>query len=100
MKIRAVAFSPKARNDLMQLYDWIADAAGAHVAIAYIERLEAYCLGLAVTSERGMRRDDPRTGLRILGFEKRLTIAFLVNAHDVLILRLFYGGQSWEALPL
>jgi toxin ParE1/3/4 len=34
--------------------------------------------------------------LRVVGFEKRITIAFMVSDHSVTILRLFYGGQNWE----
>lgn len=66
-------------------------------AIAYIERLEATCLGFSAASERGHRRDDIREGLRITGFEKRVTIAFTVDETRVTILRLFYGGRDWEA---
>ncbi|MEM5501433.1 hypothetical protein WNY59_07505 [Ahrensia kielensis] len=41
-------------------------------------------------------RDDIRSGLRIVGFEKRLTIAFIVSNTNVTILRIFYGGKNWE----
>jgi hypothetical protein len=51
------------------------------------------CLGFDTVSERGYRRDD---GLRIVGFERRVTIAFVVDENQVMILRLFYGGQNWE----
>jgi toxin ParE1/3/4 len=97
LKRRAVIFSPEARSDLLRLYDWIAESAGARVAIGYIDRLESYCLGLDLASVRGHRRDDIRAGLRIIGFEKRVTIAFTVGDDDATILRLFYGGQDWGA---
>lgn len=93
---RAVVFSPDARDDLLALYDWIAQAAGPTRAMSYIERLETYCLGFATASERGHRRDDVRPSLRIVGFERRITVAFTVDAERVTILRLFYGGQNWE----
>jgi plasmid stabilization system protein ParE len=35
-----VAFSPEALDDIRQLYDWLADAAGPVTALRYIERLE------------------------------------------------------------
>lgn len=97
MRKRAVVFSPEARDDLLALYDWIAERGGARVAMSYIDRLEAYCLSFDFASERGSCRDDVREGLRIVGFERRITIAFTVGEHDVTILRLFSGGQSWEA---
>ena len=96
MRERTVVFSPQARDDLIALYDWIADSAGADIALSYIGRLEAYCLGFSTASERGHRRDDIRPGLRIVGFERRITIAFTVSADRVMILRLFYAGRNWE----
>ena len=49
-------------------------------------------------SERGHKRDDIRPGLRIAGFQRRVTIAFTVTETRVTILRLFYGGRNWEPL--
>ena len=70
-----VFFAPEARDDLLNLFDWIANAASPDTALSYIERIEAHCLGLKHVAERGHRRDDIRPGLRILGFERRITIA-------------------------
>lgn len=96
MKCRRVVFTPEARNDVFEIYDWIAEKSGSQIAISYIERIEAYCLGFELASERGHRRDDISPGLRIVGFERRVTIAFAVDDDCVTILRLFYGGQNWE----
>ena len=97
MKARSVEFSPEALEDLLHLYDWIADAADAETALAYIDRLESFCRDMQYASERGHKRDDIRPGLRIVGFERRVTIAFTVSATHVTILRLFYGGRNWES---
>ena len=64
--------------------------------MSYIDRIESYCLGFDLASERSHRCDDISPGLRIVGFERRLTIAFAVDDDCVTILRLFYGGQNWE----
>lgn len=96
MKERRVLFSPEAEADLKAIYDLIADAAAPSLAIGYLERLETYCAGMALASERGHRRDDVRQGLRIVGFERRITIAFIVSAEAVTILRVFYAGRDWE----
>ena len=96
MKPRDVVFSPEAIDDLGKLYDWIASVAGATVALRYIERIEAFCLRLDIASERGVLREDIRPGLRVVGFERRLTVAFSVETETVTIYRLFYGGQNWE----
>lgn len=42
-------------------------------------------------------RDDIAVGFRIIGFERRVTIAFVVRDDRVEIERVFYGGQDWEA---
>ena len=96
MKRRRVVFTPEARNDLFEIYDWIAEKASPQIAITYIDRIEAYCLGFELASERGHRCDDISPGLRIVGFERRVTIAFAADEDRVTILRLFYGGQNWE----
>ena len=67
MKHRRVVFTPEARHDLFELYDWVAARAGSQIALTYIERIEAYCLGFDIVSERGHRRDDICPGLRIVG---------------------------------
>jgi toxin ParE1/3/4 len=95
VKRRTVILSPEARGDLLALYDYIADAASPVIAARYLERVETYVRGFEHTSERGTLRDDVRPGLRIVGFERRITIAFTVSESNVTILRLFNGGQDW-----
>jgi toxin ParE1/3/4 len=92
---RVVVFSPEARVDLIDVYDWIAEAASPEIALAYVERIEAYIDGFDLASERGSKRDDIRPGLRVIGFERRVTIAFTVAEDRVTIVRLFHGGRNW-----
>lgn len=96
MRRRRVIFAPEARNDLIDIYNWIKTPAGATIAFNYTGRIEKFCLGFDVFAERGHRRDDIRIGLRIAGFERRVTVAFTVDDDCVTILRLFYGGRNWE----
>jgi toxin ParE1/3/4 len=51
-----------------------------------------------VFPERDIRRDDLRHGLRILGFQRRAVIAFLVTTHAVTILRILCGGRDLETI--
>lgn len=97
MRQRTVVFAPEAVDDLVILYDWIAGKAGVAVAIGYIDRNEAFCAKLDMTSMRGTARDDIRAGLRVVGFERRIAIAFAVSGDNVQILRIFYGGADWES---
>jgi toxin ParE1/3/4 len=89
-----VVFSPEAQKDLFDLYDYIAAHSSAERAIAYLGRIENFCLSLKTVPERGTRKDEVRPGLRIIGFEQRLTIAFQVQSNRVTILRLLYGGRD------
>ncbi len=80
----------------MALYDWIAERASPDTALGYIDRLESYICGFDYASERGTLFNDIREGLRTVGFERRVTIAFNDTAQDVIVLGLFYGGQNWQ----
>jgi toxin ParE1/3/4 len=93
-----IEFSPEALGDLIDLYDYIAQHDGAERAIGYIDRIEDCCRDLSVFPERGIRRDDLRRGLRVLGFERRAVIAFLVTDDTVTILRILYGGRDLETV--
>ena len=55
---RKVVFSPEAADDLINLFDYVAERSGPMLALGYIDRIEAYCAGLETSPERGTRRDD------------------------------------------
>src|ERR1017187_6752542 len=63
---------------------------------ALYQRIEKFCIGLRSLPERGTRRDDLRPGLRVIGFERRVLIAFQVDSDTVAILRILYGGRNVE----
>jgi toxin ParE1/3/4 len=96
MKRFEVRFRPLAEADLFALYDYIVQQAGRAVAGGYIDRIEAACMALEVFPQRGRRRDDIWPGLRKMGFERRATIALRVLESEVIIVRIFYGGQDYE----
>ncbi|HZK99064.1 MAG TPA: type II toxin-antitoxin system RelE/ParE family toxin [Caulobacteraceae bacterium] len=93
-----VAFSPSASDDLRSLYLYIAEQSGEARALAYLERIEDYCRGFATFPERGRRRDDLLQGLRVIGFERRVTLAFHLDADAVIFDRILYGGRDLEAM--
>jgi toxin ParE1/3/4 len=95
---REVIFAPEAQEDLFRLYDFIDEHSGPERARAYTERVTLYCAEFATFPERGTQRNDLRPGLRIVGFERRITIAFHVTPDRVTIDRVFYGGRDWEGL--
>lgn len=91
-----VVFAEGAQTDIDDLFEWIADHADMVTAQRYIGRIEAYCAGFTTFPERGTLRPDLRPGLRIIGFERRVSIAFTVKDEDVVILRVLYAGRSVE----
>jgi len=95
MKRRAIIYTPAAGDDLDWTYNTIAGATSATTADRYDQRIRAFCERLEYGSDRGTRRDDLRPGLRIIGFERRVTAAFMVEPDDVVILRVIYGGANW-----
>ena len=84
----------KAKQDILDLYDYIADKGHPVEATKYIDRLERWCLSLGTFPERGIPRDDIRTGLRTVGFERRVLVCFQITGNAVVILRLLYGGRD------
>lgn len=91
-----VTFAPMARVDLTELIEYLEERFGAAPALGFIDRIEEFCLGLGSMPERGTAHFDLRPGLRTVGFERRVTIAFRVKGDSVAILRILYGGRSLE----
>jgi len=91
-----VVFTPFAERQIDELHGYITKRASEERADAYIGRIIDYCIGFSTFPERGRRRDDIISGLRVTGFGRRVTIAYLITAEAVLIEGIFYGGQDFE----
>lgn len=89
-----VRLLPEAEADLALIYEYVRDHASQRIAQGYVERIMAYLAGFDTFPERGTRRDDIRPGLRIVGFERRVTIAFLVEGDEVIVSNVLYGGRE------
>lgn len=89
----------EAESDLRSLYLGLVDR-GAPPATArgYINRILTHINGLDLFPKRGSVRDEIRQGLRVIGFERRVSNAFVVEdgGQEVVILRIFYGGRELE----
>ncbi|MGO7985170.1 type II toxin-antitoxin system RelE/ParE family toxin [Rhizobium leguminosarum] len=88
-----VVFRPRAEKDLLDIYAFVA-ADNSMAAMEFIRRLRQICHGLEDMPERGAPREDFAPGVRILVFERRVTIAYRVVKDRVQILRLFYAGRN------
>ena len=93
-----VIFTPRAERHIDSLHVYISTHASEQRADGYVGRIVAFCKGLATFPLRGVQRDDLLPGLRVTGFERRVTIAFVVTANAVLIEGIFYGGRDFEAV--
>jgi len=91
-----VVFRPEAEADLIGLYEYIAERSGQQIAGGYIDRIEEACMALATFPKRNRRRDDILPGLRTIGFERRVTIAFRVLKSQVEIVTIAYAGRNFE----
>ncbi|MBV8848482.1 MAG: type II toxin-antitoxin system RelE/ParE family toxin [Methylobacteriaceae bacterium] len=92
-----VLFSDAAQIDLDNLFEWLAERAGVEIRARLYpaNQTEMYCA--AALPERGTRRDEILPGLRTIGFERRVTIAFMVEDGNVIILAVAYGGRQLNA---
>ena len=91
-----VVFDWRAQQELTELYDYIHDESGADRAASFVADIRDYCLGFATFPERGTLREDIAPGIRIVGYRRRVSIAFRVSGEQVLILGIFYGGRNIE----
>lgn len=94
MKRYRIAFSPLAEADIEAIIDWIADQSGTRTARGFVDRIERRIASLQRFPVRGTLRDDLAPGLRLIGLEQRVTIAFRVSDAEVAIERVLYGGRD------
>jgi plasmid stabilization system protein ParE len=93
-----VRLTEEAELDLARIYGFVRKkSAPAAVARNYVARIKAFMDGFEAFPERGSIRDHVRPGLRIVGFERRVSVAFVVGPTEVVILRILYAGQQFES---
>lgn len=98
---RRVVYSPRARQQLADLYLWIAAESGfPNRAEGYVSAIFDYCDSISGFPFVGVARDDLRPGVRTIGFRSRVVIAFSVTDETVEILGVYYGGRDYEMLLL
>jgi len=94
-----VIIGPDAADQLEELRDYLATKATRQIATGYVGRIIAYCEGLALFPHAGGSREEIRPGLKITSYQKRVTIAYVVDddAQQVSVIGVYYGGQDWES---
>jgi toxin ParE1/3/4 len=91
-----VRLTGDAEDDLRDIYDYIAAQGSPIAARSFVNRILGYLSGFDTFPKRGTLRDDIRPGVHVIGFERRVSIAFVVEAEDVVILRILYAGRRLE----
>ena len=96
MKTYKIILHERAEAELRQLYHDLAsiDKAGPVVAWNYVSGIRQAIMELATFPKRGTVRDSLAPGLRIIGYRRSVSIAFVVEDAHVLVLGVFYGGQD------
>ena len=92
-----VILTPLAERHVDQLHEYITTQVSGDRADSYVSRIVEFRNGFVIFPLRGTKRDDILPGLRVAGFERRVTIAFVVMTDSVLIEGIYYGGQDFEA---
>ena len=93
-----IVFTPEARDQFDDLHAYISAAADAETASRFTDGIIDHIAGLSEFPKRGTPRDDLRPGLRTLAWRRRVTIAFMVEETDVVVIGIFYGGRDFESL--
>ncbi|CAN7214629.1 type II toxin-antitoxin system RelE/ParE family toxin [Neorhizobium tomejilense] len=89
-----VVFDPAADADLAELYDYIAPKAGRAIARRYVNELLGHCAAFETFPARGTKHDEFGPGIRVVGFKRKASIVFRIDADLVTIMRILHRGKS------
>ncbi|MCQ1765856.1 type II toxin-antitoxin system RelE/ParE family toxin [Neorhizobium galegae] len=90
---KAVLYSSRARDDMLDIWSWIADKSGLAMADAVAERIEARISRLADHPEMGPARSDIAQSARMLVIERWLALYAIVD-DTVRIVRVVDGSAD------
>jgi toxin ParE1/3/4 len=89
-----VIFHPEAESELGRMYDDLAVWADPVTALNFVRGIRDYCMGFATFPKRGTERIEIMPGLRVVGYRRSVTIAFVVSNEIVMILGIFHNGRE------
>jgi toxin ParE1/3/4 len=99
MRRLEVVYAVDAAEDLEALFQYLrGNGASLRTTEGYIARIRNRCARIGDAPSSGRLRDDLRLGLRTIAFERRVVIAYTIEADHVVVLRVFYGGRDVDAL--
>ena len=91
-----VSYAPAADKQLVEIFNYLADAADPVTAARYTEQIVQQCESLRNFPIRGVPRDNLMPGLRVTHYN-RTAILFTIVDKSVLVLGFYHGGQNYEA---
>ncbi len=94
---RSVIYRPLARDDLKEIYDWLALEAGPEVALGLVEAIEERGDRLGISST-GRQRPEIGSGVLSIPFRRRGVIAYRIVQDEVEIIGILYGGRDLSVL--
>ena len=95
MKSYPIRLTAEAETDLLNIYNYIFSQSGSQQrATHFTIRITQFMAKLETFPERGTVRSDIRPGLRIVGVNRSVTLAFEVEDQEVIVHRILYHGQS------
>jgi toxin ParE1/3/4 len=95
--IYTVHLSSKALRQLDELEAHIAEAGSPLAARRFIDSIVDYCESFQTFPQRGTQRPGLSQAIRMIGYRRRVMIAFEVTKNTVIIHGIYYGGQDYEA---
>ena len=88
-----LVFRRAARNDLLKIFDYIDRESGPVRAAAFIDEILGACHALTTFPHRGTLHDR-QSGIRVIGYRRRVAIAFRVRDSRVTVIAILYGGRD------
>ena len=89
-----IIYHSKAEAELDKLYADIALEAGTRIAGDFVDGVLAFIESLNTFPERGTVRDGNIPGLRIIGYRRSVSVAFVVQGEEVTVLGVFARGRD------
>mgnify|MGYP000090664840 CR=1 FL=1 len=80
MKRYRIRLTREAESDLVDIYRFVRRRSASNtIARRYTGRIRGFLEGLETFGERGTIHEQIRPGLRVIGFERRISVAFVVE---------------------
>ncbi len=90
-----VTLTKEALTGIKEITEYLMINSGVQSALKFRKQVADFENSMSHFPYRGNVRDEYLNGLRIIGLAKRVTIAFTVEGHQVIILRVIYKGGDW-----